>query len=178
LEGKRIEILKEAVPTVTRLMIVHDPSAGPLKLAEAKLAASRLAIETYVFETVDPSSFDEAFTNAAKASVNGLAVTASSILNRHRHRLIELAARNRLPSIWEASIYVRDGGLISYGPSFADMYRRSAAYVAQIIKGTRPEDLPIQLPIKFELFVNSRTAKALGVVLSPTLLARADEVVE
>jgi putative ABC transport system substrate-binding protein len=99
-------------------------------------------------------------------------------LNRHRRLLIELAERNRLPSIWEASIYVRDGGLISYGPSFADMYRRSAGYVAKIIKGAKPGDLPIQLPIKFELFVNSRTAKALGVVLSPTLLARADEVVE
>lgn len=143
LQGKRIEILKEAVPTVTRLMIVHDPSAGPSKLAEAQTAASRLAIETFVFETAGPSSFDEAFEKAVKASVNGLAVTASTILNRHRRLLIELAERNRLPSIW-----------------------------------AKPEDLPIQLPIKFELFVNSRTAKALGVVLSPTLLARADEVVE
>jgi ABC-type uncharacterized transport system substrate-binding protein len=178
LEGKRIEILKEAVPTVTRLMIVHDPSTGPSKLAEAKRAASRLAIETFAFETSDPSSFDGAFTKAAEASVNGLAVTASTIFNRYRHRLIGLATRNRLPSIWEGSIYVRDGGLISYGPSFADMYRRSAGYVAQIIGGARPEDLPIQLPIKFELFVNSRTAKDLGVVLSPMLLARADEVVE
>ena len=100
LQGKRIEILKEAVPTVTRLMIVHDPSAGPSKLAEAQTAASRLAIETFVFETAGPSSFDEAFEKAVKASVNGLAVTASTILNRHRRLLIELAERNRLPSIW------------------------------------------------------------------------------
>ena|SRR5579859_3128646 len=178
LEGKRIEILKEAVPTVTRLMIVHDPSAATSKLAEARTAASRLGIETFVYETADPSDFNEAFAKASGAGVNGLAVTASSILNRHRRLLIELAERNRLPSIWEASIYVRDGGLISYGPSFADMYRRSASYVAKIINGAKPEDLPIQLPIKFELFVNSRTANTLGVVLSPTLLARADEVIE
>ena len=178
LEGKRIEILKEAVPTVTRLMILHDPSTGPSKLAEAQTAATRLALETFVFEIVDPSSFDEAFTKATKANVNGLAVTASTILNRHRRPLIDLAARNRLPSIWEASIYVRDGGLFSYGPSFADMYRRAAGYVAKIIKGIKPENLPIQLPTKFELAVNLRTAKALGLTVPPMLLARADEVIE
>jgi putative ABC transport system substrate-binding protein len=178
LEGKRIEILKEAVPAVTQLMILHDPSSAPSKLAEAQTAATRLSIETLVFETADPAAFDGAFTKAAKAGANGLAVTASSILNRHREPLIELARRHRLPSIWEASIYVRDGGLISYGPSFADMYRRSAGYVAKIIKGARPEELPIQLPTKFEMAINLRTAKDLGLEVPATMLARADEVIE
>ncbi len=99
-------------------------------------------------------------------------------MNRHRKPLIALVAQNRLPSIWEASIYVRDGGLLSYGPSFADMYRRSAGYVAKILAGAKPEDLPIQLPVKFELVVNLQTAKALGRDIPATLLARADEIVE
>jgi putative ABC transport system substrate-binding protein len=177
LEGKRVEILKEAAPAVKRLMILRDPSTRS-GIAEAQAAARRLAMEAEIFEAADPSQFENAFAQAAKARVDGLAAIASPFLNRHRQPLIELAARHRLPSIWESGIYVRDGGLISYGPSFADMYRRSVGYVAKIVRGARPEDLPIQLPIKFELLVNSKTAKMLGLNLSPMLLARADEVIE
>jgi putative ABC transport system substrate-binding protein len=177
LEGKRVEILKEAAPAVKRLMILRDPSTRS-GIAEAQAAARRLAMEAEIFEAADPSQFENAFARAAKARVDGLAAIASPFLNRHRQPLIELAARHRLPSIWESGIYVRDGGLISYGPSFADMYRRSVGYVAKIVRGARPEDLPIQLPIKFELLVNSKTAKMLGLNLSPMLLARADEVIE
>jgi putative ABC transport system substrate-binding protein len=103
---------------------------------------------------------------------------ASPFLNFHRKRLIELAGRHGLPSIWESSGYVRDGGLLSYGPSFPDMYRRSAGYVAKILSGAKPSDLPVQQPVKFELAVNLRSAKALGLEIPPTLLARADEVIE
>jgi putative ABC transport system substrate-binding protein len=177
LEGKRVEILKEAAPAVKRLMILRDPGTRS-GIAEAQAAARRLAMEAEIFEAADPSQFENAFARAAKARVDGLAAIASPFLNRHRQPLIELAARHRLPSIWESGIYVRDGGLISYGPSFADMYRRSVGYVAKIVRGARPEDLPIQLPIKFELLVNSKTAKMLGLNLSPMLLARADEVIE
>lgn len=177
LEGKRVEILKEAAPAVKRLMILRDPSTRS-GIAEAQAAARRLAMEAEIFEAADPSQFENAFARAAKARVDGLVAIASPFLNRHRQALIELAARHRLPSIWESGIYVRDGGLISYGPSFADMYRRSVGYVAKIVRGARPEDLPIQLPIKFELLVNSQTAKMLGLNLSPMLLARADEVIE
>ena len=178
LEGKRVEILKEAVPAVERIMILHDPSMGSSGMVEAQAATKGLGMEAQVFEVADPSHFDNAFAQAAKVRINGLAAMASPFLNRHRQPLIDLAARHRFPSIWEAGIYVRDGGLISYGPSFADMYRRSASYVAKIIRGAKPEDFPIQLPIQFELVVNSRTAKALGPNFSPTLLARADEVIE
>jgi putative ABC transport system substrate-binding protein len=103
---------------------------------------------------------------------------ASPFLNFNRKALISLAARHRLPSIWEGAAYVRDGGLLSYGPSFPDMYRRSAGYVAKIINGAKPADLPVELPIKFELAINLKTAKALGLDVPPTLLARADEVIE
>jgi putative ABC transport system substrate-binding protein len=108
----------------------------------------------------------------------GLRAREKVILNFHRKRLIGLAARHRLPSIWEGAAYVRDGGLLSYGPSFPDMYRRSAAYVAKIINGSKPSELPVQQPIRFELAVNLTTAKALGLQMPPTLLARADEVIE
>ena len=178
LESKRIQLLKEAVPAVTRLLLLHDPSMGPAGLAEAQNAARSLAIESLVIEAADPSQFDAVFAEAMKAGVNGIAAMASPILNRHRKPLIALVAQNRLPSIWEAGIYVRDGGLLSYGPSFADMYRRSAGYVAKILAGAKPEDLPIQLPVKFELVVNLQTARALGRDIPATLLARADEIVE
>jgi putative tryptophan/tyrosine transport system substrate-binding protein len=111
-------------------------------------------------------------------SANGLSTTASPFLNFHRKPLIQLAARHHLPSIWEGAAYVRDGGLLSYGPSFPDMYRRSAAYVAKIINGSKPSELPVQQPIRFELAVNLATARALGLEMPPTLLARADEVIE
>jgi len=178
LESKRIQLLKEAVPALTRLLLLHDPSMGPAGLAEAQNAARILAIEPLVIEAADPSQFDAVFAEAMKAGVNGIAAMASPFLNRHRKPLIALVAQNRLPSIWEAGIYVRDGGLLSYGPSFADMYRRSAGYVAKILAGAKPEDLPIQLPVKFELVVNLQTAKALGRDIPATLLARADEIVE
>jgi putative ABC transport system substrate-binding protein len=126
----------------------------------------------------DPGQFDAEFERAIRRGANGLAVTASPFLNFQRKRLIELANRYHLPSIWEATAYVRDGGLLSYGPSFADMYRRSAGYVAKILSGAKPADLPVEQPIAFELGVNLKTARALGLTVPPTLLARADEVIE
>jgi putative ABC transport system substrate-binding protein len=103
---------------------------------------------------------------------------ASPFLSFNRKRLLELAARYRFPSIWEGAVYVREGGLLSYGPSFPDMYRRSAGYIAKILKGAKPADLPVEEPIKFELAVNLKTAQSLGLTVPPTLLARADEVIE
>ena len=103
---------------------------------------------------------------------------ASPFFNFHRNQLIELATRHRLPSIWEAAVFARDGGLLSYGPSFPDMYRRSAGYVAKILSGARPSELPVEQPVKFELAVNLKAAKALGLEVPPTLLVRADEVIE
>jgi putative ABC transport system substrate-binding protein len=178
LESKRIEVLKDAAPALRRVMILHDPSMGPEGIPEASAAARALAVEPLIVDTSDPSQFEAVFADAARRGANGLSTTASPFLNFHRKRLIELAARHRLPSIWESSTYVRDGGLLSYGPSFPDMYRRSAGYVAKILSGAKPSELPVQQPIRFELGVNLATARALGLDIPPTLLARADEVIE
>jgi putative ABC transport system substrate-binding protein len=178
LESKRIEVLKDAVPALSRVMMLHDPSMGAAGMPEAAAAARALAVEPLIIETSDPAQFEAAFGDAASRGANGLSTTASPFLNFHRKPLIELAARHHLPSIWEGAAYVRDGGLLSYGPSFPDMYRRSAAYVAKIINGSKPSELPVQQPIRFELSVNLATAKALGLEIPATLLARADEVIE
>jgi putative ABC transport system substrate-binding protein len=178
LEAKRIEILKEAVPAAKRLMILWDPSMGPMGVAEAQAAANSLGIESLLFEASDPSQFGGIFEKAAKAGVDSLSVMASPFLNRNRKSLVPFATAHRLPSIWEASVFVKEGGLISYGPNFPDMYRRSAGYVAKIIAGAKPGDLPVQLPVKFELVINSATAKALGLTIPATLLARADDVID
>jgi ABC-type uncharacterized transport system substrate-binding protein len=178
LESKRIEVLKDAAPALTLVMILHDPSVGSAGLSEAAAAARSLAIEPLIVEIRHPDHFQGIFADAAGRGVNGLATMASPFLNFHRKRLITLAIHHRFPSIWEGTAYVRDGGLLSYGPSFPDMYRRSAGYVAKIINGAKPGDLPVEQPIRFELGINLKTAKALGLEIPPTLLALADEVIE
>jgi ABC-type uncharacterized transport system substrate-binding protein len=178
LESKRLEVLKDAFSGLKRVMILHDPTMGGSGLADAQAGARALAVDALIAEAHEPDQFDAVFVEAAKQGVNGLTVTASPLLNFHRKRLIELAARHRLPSVWEASVFVRDGGFISYGPNFPDMYRRSAGYVAKILRGAKPGDLPVEQPLKFDLAVNINTAKTLAVEIPPTLLARADEVIE
>ncbi len=177
LESKRIEILKEAVPSVRRVLALRDPSMGASGLKDAMTAAQVLGVE---FDLVEAplDQLEAAFADAVRRGVNGVATFASPFFNFHRRRLIELAARHRLPSIWESVTYVRDGGLLSYGPSFADMYRRSAGYVAKILNGAKPSDLPVEQPVRFELGANLKTARELGIALPPTLIARADEVIE
>lgn len=178
LESKRLEILKEAFPTLKRVAIVHDPTMTASGLEDAQSGARALSLEALIFEANDPAGFDAIFSEAARQGANGLIVLASPFLNFHRRPLIDLAARYRLPSIWEAVAFVKDGGLLSYGPNFPDMYRRAVGYVVKILGGSKPSDLPVEQPIKFEFAVNMKTAKALGVDIPPTLLARADEVIE
>jgi putative tryptophan/tyrosine transport system substrate-binding protein len=177
LESKRLELLKEAFPALKRVAILHD-STSSSSLDDARTGARALGLEPLIFEAADPARFDAVFAEAANHGADGLAVLASAILNFHRQRLIALAARYRLPSIWESSGYVRDSGMLSYGPNFPDMYRRAAGYVARILGGKKPGDLPIEQPVKFELAVNLKTAKALDLVVPATLLTRADEVIE
>ena len=147
-------------------------------IAHAQAAARALSVEPDVVEISGPDQIDEKFAGAVARGVNGLSTLASPFLNFQRKKLIELAARHHLPSIWEGTIYVRDGGLLAYGPSFPDMYRRSAGFVAKILNGAKPGDLPVEQPIRFKLDINLRTAKALNLTIPPTLLARADEVIE
>jgi len=178
LESKRLEVLKHAVPAISKVMVLHDPSMGPTGLSEVKTGARFLGLELFVVEASDDAKFTETFAGVAAQGINGMATMASPFLNFRRKRLIELAAQYHLPSIWENSAYVRDGGMLSYGPSFPDMYRRAAGYVAKILGGRKPADLPVELPIKFELAVNVQTAKTLGLEIPSTLLMRADEVIE
>jgi putative ABC transport system substrate-binding protein len=178
LESKRLQILKDAISPLTRVAVLHDPAGGPSGLIDVQSGARELALETLILDASDPGRFDSIFAEAANHSVNGLAGMASPFLNFHHKRLIDLANQYRFPSIWESSGYVRDGGMLSYGPSFADMYRQSADYVAKILNGAKPSDLPVEQPVKFELAINLRTAKSLGIVISPAILARADEVIE
>ena len=178
LESKRLEALKDAFSALKRVMILYDPTMGVSGLTDAQSGARALAIESLIVEAGDPAQFDAVFARAADQGANGLAAMASPFLNFHRKQLIELAAQHRFPSIWETAAFVRDGGFLSYGPSFPDMYRRSAGYIAKILRGAKPSDLPIEQPIKFEFAVNLKTAKALGLEVLPSLLARADELIE
>jgi putative ABC transport system substrate-binding protein len=179
METKRVEVLKDAVPRLTKIMILHDPSMGATAVEEVQTGARKLKLDFILAEANEPEKFADAFAGAVVQGVNGVTAMASPFLNFQRKALIALAERYHLPSIWENSAYVRDGGLLSYGPSFPDMYRRSAGYVAKIIlAGQKPADLPVQQPIKFELAVNVKTAKVFGLTIPETLLLRADEVIE
>lgn len=179
LEGKRIELLKEAMPSIRKIMILRDPIVGvPTGAAEASATAQALGLGFIVVEASSPAEVEAAFRKGQEQGVDAIAAMASAFFNFNRKRLIELAAQYRLPSIWETDVYVKDGGLMSYGPNFPDMYRRSAEYIARILKGAKPSDLPVQQPTKFEFAINLQAAKALRVVIPPTLIGRADEVIE
>jgi len=177
LESKRLQILKDGVPAVTKVMLLHDPTMGStIGLEEVKSSARGLGLEIFVGEVADVDKLADIFTEAVRQNVNGVAGLASPFFNFKR--LIDLCSQYRLHSVWEAIAYIRDGGLLSYGPSFPDMYRRSAEYVAKILKGTKPSELPVQQPTRFEPGVNLKTAKTLGVTLPVSLIGQADEVVE
>jgi putative tryptophan/tyrosine transport system substrate-binding protein len=178
IESKRVEILKDAVPTLNKVMILHDPSMGGLARTGVQAAVQAFGFEFVVVDLTESDKLGEAFASAADQGVNGLVATASPLLNFQRKQLIALATQYRLPSVWEASYFVRDGGFLSYGPNYQEMYRRSAIYVAKILGGQSPADLPVEQPVKFEMAVNMITARALGLAVPPALLSRADEVIE
>lgn len=178
LESKRLEILKDTVPSLKKVMLLHDPTNGPSGIEEAKAGAQGLGLEIWIVDTDDNNRIAEAFAHASAQGIGAVSCMASPFFNFHRKQLIALALQHRLPSIWEGTAYVRDGGLLAYGPSFPDMYRRSAGYVAKILKGAKPSDLPVEQPIRFELAINTKTAQAFGITVPPTLIARADEVIE
>jgi putative tryptophan/tyrosine transport system substrate-binding protein len=178
LEAKRVEVLKEAAPATTKIMVLHDPKVGRAGVAEVQAAARALGVESLFVQAADLGEIDGAFAHAKEQGADALVTMASPFLNYNRKRLIELAGRYRLPSIWYGAAFVREGGLLSYGPSFPDMYRRSAGYVAKIIAGARPTDIPVEQPVKFELIINLKTSRALGLEIRAVLVARADDVIE
>jgi ABC-type uncharacterized transport system substrate-binding protein len=180
LSAKWLELLKEIAPRVTRAGIIRDPAlaSGPSQFAAMQSMAPSLAVEVSPVNVRDASEIERAIAAFARSANGGLIVTASPLAAVHRDLIIALAAQHKLPAIYYERSYATAGGLISYGPDFGDQYRRAAGYVDRILKGEKPADLPVQAPIKYELAINLKTAKALGLEVPATVLARADEVIE
>jgi putative ABC transport system substrate-binding protein len=178
LSGKRLEILHEAMPNLRRIAIFYDPNTDPDYLRVSEETGRKLGLEFKARPLPGVDAFESAHEAARADGAEAIDVLASAFFNANRVRLIELAAKYRLPAIYETGEYVRSGGFMSYGPSLEDLFRRSATYVDKILKGATPGDLPVEQPTKFELVINLKTAKALGLEVPPTLLARADEVIE
>jgi putative ABC transport system substrate-binding protein len=178
--GKWLELLKEIVPRVARVAVLRDPAiaGGPAQFAAIQTVAPSLGVELRPVDLRDAGEIERAITAFAGSANGSLIVTGSAAAIIHRELIIALAARHRLPAIYYSRDYVTRGGLISYGPDFLDLCRRAAGYVDRILKGEKPADLPVQAPTKYELVINLKTAKAIGLDMPATVLARADEVIE
>jgi putative ABC transport system substrate-binding protein len=182
LSGKWLELLKQVAPGVTRAAVLRDPSisAGVGQFAVIQSVAPSLGVDvsSISMNVRDPTEIERAVAAFARTPNGGLILTGSALAVRHRDLVVALAARHKLPAVYSRRIFVASGGLISYGADFTDQYRRAAAYVDRILKGQKPSDLPVQAPNGYELVINLKTAKALGLEIPPTLLARADAVIE
>ena len=178
LSAKRLELLVEALPNIRRVAVLRDLNT-PHEWAEAtEEAGHRLGLALQLLEVAGPGTYEAAFEAAVTARADALDILASAFFNSHKARLVELAAKYRLPTMYEHDDFVGTGGLIAYGPNIPDLFRRAAVYVDRILKGAKPGDLPVEQPTRFTLIINVKTANALGLTLPPTLLARADEVIE
>jgi putative tryptophan/tyrosine transport system substrate-binding protein len=175
-----LELLKEIAPDVTRVAVLRDSaiSGGTGQFGAIQSVAPSLRIEVNPINVLDAGEIERAIAAFARSPNGGLIVTASGLAVVHRELIVTLAARHKLPAVYYYRFFVTDGGLVSYGPDPHDQYRRAAGYVDRILKGEKPADLPVQAPTKYALVVNLKTAKALGLAMPDTLLARADEVIE
>jgi putative tryptophan/tyrosine transport system substrate-binding protein len=180
MSGKWLELLKEMAPSVTRAAVLRDPAvaSGIGQFGAVQIVGPSFGVAVSPVDVRDAGEIERAVTAFARGSNGGLIVTAGGPATSHRHPIIALAARHRLPAVYPTRYYVTAGGLISYGPDLIDQFRRAAGYVDRILKGEKPADLPVQAPTKFELVINLKVAKALGLEVPPTVLARADEVIE
>ena len=180
LGGKRLEILKESVPKIRRVAFMWSP--GPKGISDAVEStystAKDLGLQLTAVQVRDFKDFEKGFAAALAQRVDGLLTNPSSVLNTHRARILEFALQNRLPAMYAAPEFVDGGGLMSYAPSYEDQFRRAATYVDKILKGAKPADLPVQQPTKFELVINLKTAKQIGLTIPPNVLARADRVIK
>ena len=183
LVGKCLEQLKQAVPGVSRVAVLWQPGGLPERtekemLTEAEVAARALGVRLQFVEARGPADFDRAFSDMTRARAGALALLGNAIFYSERRRLVDLAAKHRLPAVYISRDFVDAGGLMAYGPNLADLFRRAAAYVDKILKGTKPGDLPVEQPTRFELVINLTAAKALGLTIPSALLQRADQVIE
>jgi ABC-type uncharacterized transport system substrate-binding protein len=180
LAGKRLELLKETIPKLSRVAVLWDPH-GPSSVQqwkESQLPARELGLQLRSMEISNAGKFDGVFNEAVKAGSGGLAVTSSPFINDNQKRIAELASKNRLPAIYNRGDFADNGGLMSYGPDLTEPYRRIAWMVDKILKGTKPADIPVEQPKKFELIINLKAAKQIGLTIPPNVLARADRVIK
>jgi putative tryptophan/tyrosine transport system substrate-binding protein len=179
--GKQLELLKETLPKISRVASLWNP-ANPVFQAiqrkEAEATARALGVQLHILEARGADEIDRAFTAMAKERMKALVVLGDPVFTTHRKRIAGLAAKQHLATVSGTREYVEAGGLMAYGPSFPDMYRRAAVYVDKILKGAKPADLPVEQPTKFELVINLKTAKQIGLTLPPNVLARADKVIK
>ena len=180
LSGKWLELLKQIAPHVRRAAVLRDPTitAGIGQFAVIQSVARSVGVDVSPVSVRDAGEIERAVTAFARFPHGGLVATASALTVVHRDLIVTLAARHRLPAVYPRRLYVTDGGLVSYGADVVDQFRRTAQYVDRILKGEKPADLPVQVPSKYELVINLKTAKALGLDIPATVLARADEVIE
>jgi putative ABC transport system substrate-binding protein len=178
--GKWVDLLKQIAPRVTRTAVMRDPAIATAigQFAAIQSAATAIGVEATALIVRDAGEIERAVTQFARGPNGSLIMTNSALPIVHRDLIIRLAAQYRLPAIYPYRFFATDGGLMAYGPDTIDQYRQAAGYVARILKGEKPADLPVQQPTKYELTINLKTAKALGLDVPPTLLAIADEVIE
>ena len=180
LSGKWLELLKQIAPGVTRAAVLRDPAVGSGvgQFAIIQAVAPSFGVELHPIDVRDPGEIEHAVVAFARLPNSGLIIVGAPSVVVHRHLIVTLAARHRLPAVYPFAYFIRNGGLISYGPDTVDPYRRAAGYVDRILKGEKPADLPVQAPTKYNLVINLSTAKALGLEIPSSVLARADEVIE
>ena len=180
LSGKRLELLKQIVPNLSRVAVMWNPGGrgSTVSWQEMQLPARSLGLELHPLETRTRSDFDRAFADASRAHVGALAIMPSPLFAGNLKRIADLAIKSRLPAIFNLREFVDSGGLLAYGPNRTDEFRRAATYVDKILKGAKPADLPVEQPTKFELVINLKTARALGLTVPQSVLLRADEVIQ
>ena len=176
LSAKRLELLKEAVPTLSRVAVLWN-AADPgmvLRFREIEAAARALGVTLQPLEVRGPNDFESAFTAMTRERPDALFVVAEVLTLSHRCRVLDFAATHQLPAMYEFGLFARDGGLMAYGPKLAETFQRGSYYIDRILKGTKPANLPVEQPMRFELVINLETAKGLSLTLPPTLLVQAD----
>jgi putative ABC transport system substrate-binding protein len=179
LDGKRLELLKESFPKVALVAFLWESggSRGNLTLTDMEVAAKALGLKLQSLPVRSLDDFGSAFARAKREGVQALITTANPLISNQQRQVLDFAAKNRLPAMYPASEFVEAGGLMSYAPNYADLYRRAADFVDKILKGTKPADIPVEQPMKFEFVINLKAAKQIGVTVAPNVLVRADRVI-
>jgi len=180
LAAKQLEILKEVVPRISSVAVLHNPAnpGNEPEVRHVEAAARALGVRLQLVRASSPSEIDNAFTTMTNERASAVIVLVDAVLQNNRTRITDLAARHHLPAVYGLSEYVDVGGLLAYGPNRREMFRHAATYVDRILKGVKPGDLPVEQPSKFSLAVNLKTAKALGLTIPPSLLLRADQIIQ